>query len=45
LVCADRLRWVLVAVMLVAFVLFVASVSDRNPTMIGDDSAQLRRDC
>jgi uncharacterized membrane protein len=23
-----------------AFVLFVASVSDRNPTMIGDDSAQ-----
>jgi uncharacterized membrane protein len=34
------LRWVLVAAMLVAFVLFVASVSDRNPTMIGGDSAQ-----
>jgi uncharacterized membrane protein len=33
------LRWVLVAVMLVAFVLFVASVSDRNPTMIGTDAA------
>ena len=34
------LRWVLVAVMLVAFVLFVASVSGRNPTMIGGDTAQ-----
>jgi uncharacterized membrane protein len=34
------LRWVLVAVMLVAFVLFVASVSDRNPTMIGGDTAR-----
>jgi hypothetical protein len=34
------LRWVLVAVMLVAFVLFVASVSDRNPTMIGADTAR-----
>jgi uncharacterized membrane protein len=28
------LRWVLVAVMLVAFVLFVASLSGRNPTMV-----------
>ena len=31
----EWLRWVLVAVMLVAFVLFVASVSQRNPTMVG----------
>jgi uncharacterized membrane protein len=29
----DWLRWVLVAAMLPAFVLFVASVSRRNPTM------------
>jgi len=29
------LRWILVGVMLVAFVLFVASVSRRNPTMVG----------
>src|SRR5450755_3708595 len=34
----DWLRWVLVAVMLVAFVLFVASVSQRSPTMIGDEA-------
>ena len=33
------LRWVLVAVMLVAFVLFVASVSRSNPTMIGGETA------
>ncbi len=33
------LRWVLVAVMLVAFVLFVASVSGSNPTMIGGETA------
>lgn len=33
------LRWVLVAVMLVAFVLFVASVSHRNPTMISGEAA------
>jgi uncharacterized membrane protein len=33
------LRWVLVAVMLVAFVLFVASVSQRNPTMVGGEAA------
>jgi len=29
------LRWILVGVMLVAFVLFVASVSRHNPTMVG----------
>jgi uncharacterized membrane protein len=29
------LRWVLVVVMLVAFVLFVGAVSRRNPTMVG----------
>jgi uncharacterized membrane protein len=34
----DWLRWVLVAVMLVAFLLFVASVSQRNSTMIGGDT-------
>jgi uncharacterized membrane protein len=34
----DWLRWVLVAVMLVAFVLFVASVSQRSPTMIGGEA-------
>ena len=33
------LRWVLVAVMLVAFVLFVASVSRRNPTMVSGETA------
>ena len=31
------LRWVLVAVMLAAFLLFVASVSQPNPTMIGGE--------
>jgi uncharacterized membrane protein len=35
----DWLRWLLAAVMLVAFVLFVASVSRRNPTMIGGETA------
>jgi uncharacterized membrane protein len=35
----DWLRWILVAVMLVAFVLFVASVSQRDPTMIGGETA------
>jgi uncharacterized membrane protein len=35
----EWLRWVLVALMLVAFVLFVASVSRRNPTMISGESA------
>ena len=35
----DWLRWVLVAVMLVAFVLFVASVSQRNPTMVSGEAA------
>ena len=32
------LRWVLVVVMLVAFVLFVASVSQRSPTMVGGEA-------
>src|ERR1700761_3541859 len=31
----DWLRWLLVVAMLPAFVLFVASVSSPNPTMIG----------
>jgi len=34
-VAPDWLRWVLVLAMLPAFVLFVASVSVRNPTMVG----------
>jgi uncharacterized membrane protein len=34
-VAPDWLRWVLVFAMLPAFVLFVASVNGRNPTMIG----------
>jgi uncharacterized membrane protein len=34
-VAPDWLRWVLVLAMLPAFVLFVASVNGRNPTMIG----------
>ena len=34
----DWLRWMLVAVMLVAFVLFVASVSQRSPTLIGGEA-------
>ena len=33
------LRWILVAVMLVAFVLFVASLRQRSPTIIGGGSA------
>ena len=33
------LHWVLAAVMLVAFVLFVASVSQRNPTMVAGEAA------
>jgi len=33
------LRWVLVALMLVAFVLFVAAISPRNPTMVGASRA------
>jgi uncharacterized membrane protein len=36
------LRWVLVAVMLLAFVLFVASVSRPNPTMIAGETAMAR---
>ena len=35
----DWLRWILVFVMLPAFVLLVASVSGRNPTMIGRENA------
>lgn len=34
----EWLRWVLVAVMLVAFLLFVASVSRPNPTMVGSET-------
>lgn len=33
------LRWVLVVVMLIAFVLFAASLSGRNPTMVGGEAA------
>src|SRR5208337_3427356 len=41
-VAPDWLRWLLVLAMLPAFVLFVASVSGRNPTMVGpsDGGAQ-----
>jgi uncharacterized membrane protein len=35
----EWLRWALVVVMLAAFVLFVASVSRRNPTMVGGEAA------
>ncbi len=44
-VAADWLRWLLVLAMLPAFVLFVASVSGPNPTMIGssDGGAQSPR--
>ncbi len=35
----EWLRWVLVVVMLAAFVLFVASVIRRNPTMVGSETA------
>lgn len=35
----DWLRWILVFVMVPAFVLFVASVGRLNPTMIGGDNA------
>lgn len=38
----DWLGWILVAAMLVAFVLFVASVSQPNPTMIGPAGATTR---
>lgn len=33
------LRWLLVAVMLVAFILFVASLTTRNPTAVGGERA------
>lgn len=36
-VAPDWLRWLLVLAMVPAFVLFVASVSGRNPTMIGPE--------
>jgi uncharacterized membrane protein len=41
-VAPDWLRWLLILAMLPAFVLFVASVSGRNPTMVGpsDGGAQ-----
>jgi uncharacterized membrane protein len=39
----DWLRWVLVAVMLVAIVLFVASVSQRNPTIVGGEAPEARQ--
>jgi uncharacterized membrane protein len=38
----DWLRWILVAAMLLAFLLFVASVSQSNPTMIGPPGATAR---
>jgi uncharacterized membrane protein len=38
----DWLRWILVVAMLPAFVLFVASVSQPNPTMIGPSGAVAR---
>lgn len=38
-IAPDWLRWVLVLAMLPAFVLFVASVSTRNPTMIGPSNS------
>ncbi len=38
----EWLRWLLVAVMLPAFVLFVASVSQPNPTMVSGESAPTR---
>ncbi len=34
----DWLRWILVAIMLPAFVLFVVSLSPRNPTLVGRES-------
>jgi uncharacterized membrane protein len=39
----NWLRWVLVAVMLVAFLLFVASVSQPNPTAAGGEQAMSQR--
>lgn len=37
-VAPNWLRWILAAAMLPAFVLFVASLSPRNPTLVGRDS-------
>jgi uncharacterized membrane protein len=39
---SDWLRWILVVAMLPAFVLFVASVSQPNPTMIGPGGGIVR---
>jgi len=39
---SDWLRWILVVAMLPAFVLFVASVSQPNPTMVGPPDAAAR---
>jgi len=36
------LRWILVALMLVAFVLFVTSLSRNNPTMVGGERSMTR---
>jgi uncharacterized membrane protein len=41
-IAPDWLRWLLVLAMLPAFVLFVASVNGRNPTMIGPREAATR---
>jgi uncharacterized membrane protein len=41
-VAPDWLRWLLVLAMLPAFVLFVASVSGRNPTMAGPREGEVR---
>jgi uncharacterized membrane protein len=41
-IAPDWLRWVLVVAMLPAFVLFVASVSGRNPTMIGPQEGSVQ---
>ncbi len=38
----QSLRWMLAAVMLVAFALFVASVSQPNPTSVGGEAAMAR---
>lgn len=38
----DWLRWILLAVMLAAFVLFLTSLSRNNPTMVGGEAAVAR---
>jgi uncharacterized membrane protein len=42
-VAPEWLRWVLAVVMLPAFVLFVASLSPRNPTLVGRESMVAER--